>query len=78
MITGFAAGTHHQHSAPETDTHPICPPSRGDVTLECPGPEPVTVLSALFEGGRHEVKAQEPPAVFLERTESGFLVSAFA
>jgi len=50
---------------------------RGDVTLECPGAEPVTIRSVLLDGGEHVAKPIEPE-VLLNRTESGFLVSAFA
>lgn len=34
-------------------------PCRGDVTLECAGPEPVTISHVTFDGGKHTVKAPE-------------------
>jgi UTP--glucose-1-phosphate uridylyltransferase/phosphoglucomutase len=36
---------------------------RGDVTLECAGPEPVTVANATFDGGKHAVAPAPEPAV---------------
>lgn len=35
------------------------PPPRGDVTLEAPGPEPITVAAAVYDGGKHTLKAPE-------------------
>lgn len=32
---------------------------RGDVTLECPGPEPITISNATFDSGKHTVKRPE-------------------
>lgn len=37
---------------------------RGDVTLECAGPEPVTISNATFDSGKHTIKqAEEAPAL---------------
>ncbi|KAI8463920.1 MAG: UDP-glucose pyrophosphorylase [Monoraphidium minutum] len=36
---------------------------KGDVTLECAGPEPVTVANAVFDGGKHTVKQPEEAGV---------------
>lgn len=41
------------------------------MTLEASGPEPVTVASALFNGGSHTVKAVDSEAALLRNASSG-------